>query len=251
MSRRSRGSRPVDRGIEPPLDGDDDAAIEAFAAWAAVHIEGHRRPRTRQSAPVRGPAVAGPISGAPDNLDALTPPRRRISTPRIRATDRAVFHQLACTGVAAERQLIEGAGLSAHRLERLIAAGFLRVDDRIVGEHLVRIYTLGPAGISRLRREGFGRRYKRNPHQLGHDLKLTEMYYALPPDVRVTWRHEGELTEAMKADGTYAGTCVDAAVEVDGQWVAIEALTAHYRPQQIAAKQAVIDQHFGGRGIML
>jgi len=235
-----RRLRADDRPAEQP-----DEALDAFVAWAALNLaEPVRRPRVM---PVE-PSAPKPETRPPDTRG---PSPQRIQRPRIRARDIAVLHQLARTGVAAERQLVEGAGLSHHRLGRLVDAGFLRRDDRLVAGRLVRIYTLGPIGIRRLRRDDFGLRYKRNPNQLAHDLKLTDMYYALPPMVRATWRHEGELMAAMKAAGTYAGACVDAAVEIDGWWVAIEALSAHYSKAQIAAKEAVIAEHFGGRGLMI
>lgn len=269
MTRRRR------RTSTPPPQSTAEA-FDAFEAWAAVHVLGQAAPPTTAEgvARVEGTGRAGSSSSLPSVSGAPAPgrgeqmappplngPKSAIARPaehtrtrppklRIRERDLRAFDQLRCTGVASERHLVEGAGLNRHRVRHMVAEGYLEAVDTWAQGRPVRVYTLGRRGVARLRASGAGPRYRRNPQQVGHDLKLTDMYYALAPEVRASWVHEGELIDALKAAGVYDGACVDGAVEVGGQWVAIEAITDRYTQAQIAAKQRVIDRFFDGRGVM-
>ena len=186
-----------------------------------------------------------PPKSAPEPL----PPSRRI---RITRRDQALFRQLARTGVAGRNHILEGAQLTPHRLDTLIRHGYLSRRNFVVWGHNVAVYTLTLRGQRKLKQTGFGLIYRRNSRQTPHDLKLTSIYYKLPPNIRETWRHESELISELRARGIRErGYCVDAAVVIDGQSYGVEALSPHYKPHEIAAKQQFIQDFFDGRGIVI
>jgi hypothetical protein len=177
-------------------------------------------------------------------------PRRRI---HLTSADRAFLRQLGRTGAASDRHANDCAGIRPYRLRQLIAAGYVQVRSRMLWERGdVRYYGLGPAGRRVLRRERFGALYHHHPAQLLHDLKLTDVYYRLPEVVRRTWVPEGQIRAALEARGHFIrGRCVDAAVRINGQAYAIEALTPNYKRSQIALKHEAIAEFFGGRALVV
>lgn len=207
--------------------------------------------------PVAPPPPRDTPAAVPDTAArGSTEPRPGRPRPRrlhLNANDLAFLRQLGNTGVAHDRHATDGAGLRPHRIQRLVETGYLQVRRHCLWEHgNVRYYVLGPAGRRVLRREHFGPLYHGHPAQLLHDLKLTDVFYRLPPEARRTWVHEGQIREALRARGHYIrGRCVDAAIIVQGRAVAIEALTPSYKASQIAAKHEAIERFFDGRGLVV
>ena len=229
---------------EPPDD------LDPLGPWSLPRLPVTSTDASSPSEP-KAPAETIEAQSVPQpELPKSAPPTvRRL---RITQRDLALFRQLARTGVAARHHILTGANLTPHRLDTLIGHGYLNRRTHVVRGHNVAVYTLTAQGQRKLKQSGFGLIYRRNSRQTPHDLKLTSIYYRLPADIRETWRHEGELICELRTRGTHErGYCVDAAVVIDGLPFGVEALSPHYKPHEIEAKQQFIQDFFDGRGIVI
>ena len=239
---------------ERPLENDAPEDFDPSALWPWPRLpvsptDGSTAPSAVSEPKVSDETVEAQSVSPTESPKSASPTARRL---RITQRDQALFRQLARTGVAARQHILEGAQLTAHRLDTLTHHGYLERRNHVVRGCNVRVYSLTLRGQRKLKQTGFGLIYRRNSRQIPHDLKLTSIYYKLPPNVRESWRHEGDLIRELRAQGIRdRGYCVDAAVLIDGQSYGVEALSHHYKPHEIEAKQQFIQDFFDGRGIVL
>ena len=161
-----------------------------------------------------------------------------------------LLKQLARTGIANGQQAKEFCELSFERIGKLEKSGYI-----ITSYHAVRggnnlIIQLNKLGKEYCRQE-FGIRSfgSAQTNHLEHDLKLTEIYYNLIPEIRETWRSEVELIKEIydkfpKMKGCLK-TCIDATIEIDGLKIAIESIGKSYREKDLKEKEVIAKKYLG------
>lgn len=167
-------------------------------------------------------------------------------------TDRDIdlLKQLARTGITNGQQAKEFCKLSAERIGKLEKSGYV-----VTSYHAVRgannlILQLNKLGKEYCRQE-FGIRIfgSAQTNHLEHDLKLTEIYYNLIPEIQDTWRCEVELIKEIydkfpKMKGCL-NICIDATIEIDGIKIAIESIGKSYRKKDLIDKENIAKTYLG------
>lgn len=158
--------------------------------------------------------------------------------------DRDLFKQLSKTGLCNSRQAKEYCGVSLERIKKLEKSGYIKTSEHIVRGENNLIIQLDKIGKDYCRQEfGITSFCTAQTNHLEHDIKLTEVYSKLDSDIQDTWNHEGELIEMYyemypDRDGELK-TCIDAAIEVNGEIIAIESVGASYTGVEIEIKQEI------------
>lgn len=158
--------------------------------------------------------------------------------------DRDLFKQLSKTGLCNSRQAKEYCGVSLERIKKLEKSGYIKTSEHIVRGENNLIIQLDKIGKDYCRQEfGITSFCTAQTNHLEHDIKLTEVYSKLDSDIQDTWKHEGELIEMYyemypDRDGELK-TCIDAAIEVNGEIIAIESVGASYTGVEIEIKQEI------------
>jgi|BioPla2DNA2_1021312.scaffolds.fasta_scaffold98169_1 DNA-binding PadR family transcriptional regulator len=170
--------------------------------------------------------------------------RKSSKVKVITGRDRDLMMQLSKTGLCNSMQAKKHCGVSMERLKKLEKSGYIKTSEHIVRGENNLIVQLDKGGREYCRQE-FGTLSfcAAQKNHLEHDIKLTEIYYKLDSDVQDTWRHEGELIrqyhEMYPDKSEELKTCIDAAVEVNGELIAIESLGASYTGAEIQLKQEI------------
>ena len=106
------------------------------------------------------------------------------------------------------------------------------------------IVQLGKQGIEYCRQElGTTSLCIAQTNHLAHDIKLTEVYYKLDAKVQDSWRHESQLIkeyyEKYPNEEEKLKTCIDAAIEVNGEIIGIESRGDSYTDEVIELKEEI------------
>lgn len=168
------------------------------------------------------------------------PTRVKVITGR----DKDLMQQLSKTGLCNSSQAKEYCGVSMDRLKKLEKSGYIKTSEHIVRGESNLIVQLDKGGKEYCRQEfGITNFCAAQTNHLEHDIKLTEVYYKLDSDVQDTWKHERELIdryyEMYPERVGELKTCVDAAIEVNGEMIAIESVGASYTGAEIQMKQEI------------
>jgi len=162
----------------------------------------------------------------------------------ITGRDNNLLKQLSKTGLCNSKQAKDHCGLSVDRIKKLEKSGYIKTSEHIVRGENNLIIQLDKVGKEYCRQEfgtsSFGSAQK---NHLEHDIKLTEVYYRLEPEVQNTWVHERDLIEKYyelypERQGELK-TCIDATIEVNGEIIAIESLGDSYTKETIELKQEI------------
>ena len=162
----------------------------------------------------------------------------------ITGRDNNLLKQLSKTGLCNSKQAKEHCGLSIDRIKKLEKSGYIKTSEHIVRGENNLIIQLDKVGKKYCRQEfgtsSFGSTQK---NHLEHDIKLTEVYYRLEPEVQNTWVHERDLIdiyyELSPERQEELKTCIDAPIEVNGEIIAIESLGYSYTKETIELKQEI------------
>ena len=162
----------------------------------------------------------------------------------ITGRDNNLLKQLSKTGLCNSKQAKEHCGLSIDRIKKLEKSGYIKTSEHIVRGENNLIIQLDKVGKKYCRQEfgtsSFGSTQK---NHLEHDIKLTEVYYRLEPEVQNTWVHERDLIdiyyELSPERQEELKTCIDAPIEVNGEIIAIESLGDSYTKETIEFKQEI------------
>lgn len=170
---------------------------------------------------------------------------RKASTIKVvTGRDRDLMQQLSKTGLCNSKQAKDHCGLSMERLKKLEKSGYIKTSEHIVRGENNLIVQLDKGGKEYCRQEfGISSFCVAQKNHLEHDIKLTEVYYRLDSDVQDTWRHERELIDRYyemypEREGDLK-TCIDAAIEVNGELIAIESVGTSYTGAVIELKQEI------------
>lgn len=163
----------------------------------------------------------------------------------ITGRDNNLLKQLSRTGISTGSQAQKYAGVNSNRLNKLEKSGYIKTSNHIVRGENNRIIQLDKAGVEHCRQEfGTQNLCVSQTNHLEHDIKLTEFYYKLEPEVQATWRHEGDLIRDYHEQypDKELSTCIDATVEVNGEIIAIESLGDSYSSNTIELKEEIAQQ---------
>lgn len=170
--------------------------------------------------------------------------RKPTTVKVVTGRDRDLIKQLSKTGLCNSRQSKEYCGVSMERLKKLEKSGYIKTSEHIVRGENNLIVQLDKVGKEYCRQEfGITSFCAAQTNHLEHDIKLTEVYYKLDSDVQDTWKHERELIDRYyemypKMVGELK-TCVDAAIEVNGEMIGIESIGSSYTGAEIQLKQEI------------
>ena len=162
----------------------------------------------------------------------------------ITGRDNNLLKQLSKTGLCNSKQAKEHCGLSIDRIKKLEKSGYIKTSEHIVRGENNLIIQLDKVGKKYCRQEfGTSRPGSTQKNHLEHDIKLTEVYYRLEPEVQNTWVHERDLIdiyyELSPERQEELKTCIDAPIEVNGEIIAIESLGYSYTKETIELKQEI------------
>lgn len=162
----------------------------------------------------------------------------------ITGRDKSLIKQLSKTGLCNSNQAKEYCGLSVERLKKLEKSGYIKTSIHIVRGENNMIVQLGKQGIEYCRQElGTTSLCIAQTNHLEHDIKLTAVYYKLDVEVQDSWRHESQLIkeyyEKYPGEEGKLRTCIDAAIEVNGEIIAIESVGDSYTAQVIELKEEI------------
>lgn len=170
---------------------------------------------------------------------------RKASTVKVvTGRDRDLIKQLSKTGLCNSSQAKEYCGISMDRLKKLEKSGYIKTSEHIVRGENNLIIQLDKIGKDYCRQEfGITSFCAAQTNHLEHDIKLTEVYHKLDTNIQDTWKHERELIDRyyeMYPDRAGAlKTCIDAAIEVNGELIAIESIGSTYTGVEIELKQEI------------
>jgi hypothetical protein len=164
---------------------------------------------------------------------------------KIMARDEKLLTQLAKTGIASVEQAEKYCDVKIKRLKRLERSKFIKLTT----------ITNFAKEITIIQLEKKGKAYVQgklmNDHALAraqidhvnHDLKLTEAYYRLPEKYQKTFKCEHQLVKEIHKERPYLTnqleTCIDAAVEVNGEVIGIEVVGKTYTEKTIQLKTKI------------
>ncbi|EOR19992.1 hypothetical protein A500_19309 [Clostridium sartagoforme AAU1] len=170
---------------------------------------------------------------------------RKTSTIKVvTGRDRDLIKQLSKTGLCNSSQSKEYCGVSVDRLKKLEKSGYIKTSEHIARGENNLIIQLDKGGKEYCRQEfGITNFCAAQTNHLEHDIKLTEVYYKLDDAIRDTWKHERELIdkyyEMYPEKSGELKTCIDAAIEVNGELIAIESIGTSYTGTEIELKQEI------------
>lgn len=164
--------------------------------------------------------------------------------------DLKLLIQLSKTGISGHDQAKIYCNLSIERLEKLEKSGYIKTSNHAVEGVNTKIIQLDKAG-KQYCKENFNIRSfcQAQTNHLTHDLRLTEIYYSLDLEVQSTWQHEVDLmSEIYEKHPEMKGNlenCVDARVQVNGEYIAIESIGASYTTKDLQVKNDIASTLLG------
>ncbi|NFF82835.1 hypothetical protein FC764_16790 [Clostridium botulinum] len=162
----------------------------------------------------------------------------------ITGRDSDLMRQLSKTGLCTNGQAKEYCGISADRLTKLENSGYIKTSSHFVRGENNSIIQLDKMGANYCREEfGTTSLCSAQTNHLEHDIKLTEVYYKLEPEVQETWRHERDLIQEYheKYPEKELTTCIDATIEINGEIIAIESVGDSYNNSTIEIKEQIAE----------
>jgi hypothetical protein len=174
----------------------------------------------------------------------------------VKANEQGALKSLWRTGVATIEQLQKYYGLNGERLKRFENSGFVSIQQDII--------RMDEKGIKYCKDElNLEYRYYTTSNHLAHDLKLTEAYCRLAPEIQESWKTEMQLYYEAKQNSNFEGfkrqmesmdpngrfkAVPDAAIlsPQTGEYVAFECITANYNKTDISQKHAFASQFLSG-----
>ena len=176
--------------------------------------------------------------------------RKSTKVKALTYRDVKLIKQLARTGMANVQQAKEYCNLNKDRLLKLEKSGYIKNSNHIVRGQNTMIIQLDSIGKEYCRQEEGIRTYcKAQTNHLEHDLKLTEMYYNLTPEIQNTWKHElqliQEIYERFPEQKGNLLNCVDATVQINGEVIAIESIGLSYTKEDIEIKENIAKELLG------
>lgn len=168
----------------------------------------------------------------------------------ITGRDLKLLKQLSRTGIAATDQAELYCGLSESRLLKLEKSGYIKSENFVVEGVNTKVIQLNNAGKDYCKGNFNTNSFcQAQTNHLTHDLRLTEVYYSLDPDIQNTWQHERELiNEIYENHPEMKGNlknCVDARVEINGEYIAIESIGSSYTTNDIEVKNDIAVNYLG------
>ena len=160
----------------------------------------------------------------------------------ITGRDKDLIKQLSRTGICTASQAKQYAGVSYDRLKKLEKSGYVKTSNHTIRGENNRIIQIDKGGIEYIRQElGIHNRCITQTNHLEHDIKLTEFYYRLEPNVQDTWRHEADLIRDYheKFPHDELKTCVDSTIQINGEVIAIESVGDSYTNKLMELKQEI------------
>jgi hypothetical protein len=170
--------------------------------------------------------------------------RKSTNIKTITGRDAKLLYQLSKTGITAVDQASYYCGLSKERINKLENSGYIKTSNHVVNGQTNKIITLNKLGKEYCT-ENFDTKSfcQAQTNHLTHDLRLTEMYYQLDTKIQETWTHERDLIKEiyekypeMKGE---LKNCVDARIEVNGEYIAIESRGVSYTDADIEIKEEI------------
>lgn len=169
---------------------------------------------------------------------------------KITHREEKLFKQLSRTGLTDRTQAKIYCNLNPERLQKLENSGYIKLSNHGVGGQNTQIIMLDSKGKSYCR-ENFGTNSfaAAQTNHLTHDLRLSNTYYSLPPEVQETWQHEREIIQEIYENHPEVKgelkTCIDAKVTVNGESIAIEVVGESYGQAEIEMKQEIAHELAG------
>lgn len=177
--------------------------------------------------------------------------RPATTIKKITGKDADFLKQLGRTGISTLGQATTHAKLSPERIQKLENSGFIKTTETTISGHKHTVIQPTPKAQHYLRVE-HGFRSFPSGGGIGHakhDVKLTEMYWELPPEARETWRHESDLIKDIyekhpEKKGNLP-TCIDATVEIDDERVGVESVGDSYTNAIMEEKMEIARELLG------
>ena len=168
----------------------------------------------------------------------------------ITGKDGELFKTLSRTGLLNNIQAKEYLNLNLERLYKLEKSGYIKLSAHAVGWKNNLIVQLQTKGKEYCRQEcGITSYCSAQTNHLNHDLKLTEIYFSLTKELQDTWKHEmqliKEIYEKFPEQRGKLKTCIDARIEKDGVFIAIESIGKTYTKADIALKETIAKDLLG------
>ncbi len=176
--------------------------------------------------------------------------RKSTKVKAITGRDSKLLYQLSKTGITAADQAKFYCGVSQERLKKLENSGYVKTSNHVVNGYTNKVIMLDKKGKEYCTDKFDTKSFcQAQTNHLTHDLRLTEMYYHLDTEIQKTWTHERDLIEEIyekypEMKGKLEN-CVDARIEVNGEYVAIESRGASYTDADIEIKEEIATTFLG------
>ncbi|MBU3174408.1 hypothetical protein [Clostridium estertheticum] len=181
-------------------------------------------------------------------------PRKKKGTETkikvITGKDEKLFKSLTRIGLINHVQAKEYLNLSLERLYKLENSGYIKTSKHCVRGQNNLIIQLQPKGKDYCRQQfGIRSHCAAQTNHLNHDLKLTEIYFNIPEKLQDTWKHEKDLIkevyENFPEQRGNLKTCIDARIENNGEFIAIESIGSTYSKADIELKENIATEFLG------
>lgn len=162
----------------------------------------------------------------------------------ITGRDSKLLYQLSKTGITATDQANFYCGISDERIKKLESSGYIKTSNYVINGRTNKIITLDKQGKEYCREKFNTKSFcQAQTNHLTHDLRLTEMYYRFDTEIQETWTHERDLIKEIyerypEMKGQLKN-CVDARIEVNGEYIAIESRGNSYTDADIEIKEEI------------
>jgi len=164
----------------------------------------------------------------------------------ITSKDFELMKGIAKTGVASNFDARQIIGLSEKRLKNLEKESYISSKGVLVGgKAIIKVYYLSHKGKAHVKlNSNIEKFYRSNERQIGHDLKLSSIYYNLEKELRDTWTNENELIEQYKLvhPNKELKTMVDATFSNNGVTFAVEVTTINYSKEEVQEKYNIANE---------
>ena len=156
--------------------------------------------------------------------------------------DKKLLVQLAKTGMTSVEQSERYADIKLKRLKKLERSKYIKLTTLTNSGKEITIIQLDKKGKTYLKNDLLynEKLAVASPEHIKHDLQLTEVYYKLSPNYQESFRCEGELVRKIYQERpeliNKLPTCIDAAIQVNGETVGIEVIGKTYTQSDINLK---------------
>lgn len=164
---------------------------------------------------------------------------------RITHREVSLFKNLARTGLTDRSQANTFHNINNNRLKKLENSKYIKRESFCVNGKNTEIIKLDKKGKSFCRNKLEIRSFATaQTNHLTHDLKVSLAYNSLTHEVKETWEHEREILSHIYKQYNFGyrdklPTCIDARVQVDGEYIAIEVVGYSYSKDDIDLKESI------------